>query len=345
MKILLVMDPGILVPPEGYGGIERIVALLAEEYHRQGNEVDILATRGSYVEGCATYPIGEKGFPPSKKEMNKAIITAWKFIRKNRNNYDLIHNFGRLLYLFPVLNHPVKKIMCYQREITANNIRIYNLLPNKNIIFSGCSADLVKRAAAPGRWVAIHNAVDFTKYCLRTSLASDAPLIFLGRIERIKGCHTAIKVAKDTNNRLIIAGNKSSLPEEVSYFEKEIAPYIDNQQIIYVGEVNNEQKNEWLGKSKALLMPIEWNEPFGIVMIEAMACGTPVIAFNKGSVNEVIEENVTGFKVASEEEMICAVSKINRIDRAGCRNFSCLKFNIPVIAGDYLNLFNSSKGK
>ncbi|MBS1935773.1 MAG: glycosyltransferase, partial [Bacteroidetes bacterium] len=261
MKILLVMDPGILVPPKGYGGIERIVALLAEEYYRQGHTVDVLATQGSRVEGCTMYPIGKAGFPPGKKEMNKAIFRAWKFIWKNRKKYDLIHNFGRLLYLLPVLNHPVKKIMCYQREITARNIRIYNSLPNKNIIFSGCSADLVKRANAPGRWVTIHNAVDFTVYSLTTNLATDAPLIFLGRIERIKGCHTAIAMAKATGNKLIIAGNKPASGEELEYFEKEIQPHIDNQQIIYVGEVNDTQKNEWLGKSKALLMPIEWNEP------------------------------------------------------------------------------------
>jgi len=93
MRILIVMDPGILVPPKGYGGIERIVALLASEYYRQGHEVHVLATNGSYIKGCTMYNIGPEGFPPSKKEMNKAIITAWKFIWKHRNEYDLIHNF------------------------------------------------------------------------------------------------------------------------------------------------------------------------------------------------------------------------------------------------------------
>lgn len=338
MKILLVMDPGILVPPKGYGGIERIVALLAAEYHRQGHTVDVLATEGSNVEGCAMHTIGPAGFPPGKKVMNRAILTACRFIWKNRNNYDLIHNFGRLLYFFPVLNHPVKKIMCYQREITRRNIQMFNALANKNIIFSGCSKNLVERVHAPGKWVAIHNGIDFRQFELKENQA-DGLLIFLGRIERIKGCHIAIKLAQQTGKRLIIAGNKSQLPEEVDYYENEIKPQIDGTQILYVGEVDDRQKSEWLGKAMALLMPILWNEPFGIVMIEAMACGTPVIAFNKGSVNEVIDEGITGFKVKSEDEMKDAIGKVASINRAACCEHAKKKFDIRVIASKYLELY------
>ena len=117
-------------------------------------------------------------------------------------------------------------------------------------------------------------------------------------------------------------------------------PHIDGEQIIYIGQVNDTQKNEWLGISKALLMPIEWNEPFGIVMIEAMACGTPVIAFNMGSVNEVIDENITGFKVSDIQEMQNAINKIHLIDRDGCRKKSSERFDVAIIAKKYLALFN-----
>jgi glycosyltransferase involved in cell wall biosynthesis len=341
MRILLVMDPGILVPPKGYGGIERIVALLAVAYKKQGHAVDILATDGSFIDGCTMHSIGKEGFPPLKKEMNAAILKAWKFLWKYRNNYDLIHNFGRLLYLLPILNHPVKKIMCYQREITKKNIQIFTALPNKNIIFSGCSANLVDRVAAPGKWAAIHNGVDFSSFELTEHLPAHAPLMFLGRIERIKGCHTAIDVALATGNQLIIAGNISKLPEEVDYYEKEIKPKIDGKQIIFVGEVNDVQKNKWLGKSKALLMPIEWDEPFGIVMTEAMACGTPVVGFKKGSVPEVVDHNTTGKVVTTEMEMIAAVAEIHLMDRNECRRVAQSKFDVQVIAKHYLSLFNN----
>ena len=338
MKILLVMDPGIPIPPKGYGGIERIVALLAEEYLKLGHQVHILASEGSAIKGCTMHSIGKDGFPPSGKEMRKAIFAAWAYIWKNRSQFDLIHNFGRLLYLLPVLGHPVKKIMCYQREISRRNIQIINKMPTANLIFSGCSNDLVRRANTPGKWVAIHNAVDFSQFKLTIELPHDAPLIFLGRIERIKGCHTAIQIAKATHNRLIIAGNISSLPEEKAYFENEIKPHIDGQQIEYVGTVNDEQKNHYLGQSKALLFPIEWNEPFGIVMIEAMACGTPVIGFNRGSVPEVVKDGVNGFIIDNEQEMIQAIFNLNKISREQCRAYSCQKFDIPVIAEVYLNL-------
>lgn len=341
MKILIVMDPGILVPPKGYGGIERLIEIFAREYLNLGHKVHLLVTENSYVEGCVVHKLGLEGFPPKKLDSIKAIGVAWRFLWTNRNEFDLVHNFGRLAYLLPILNHPVGKIMTYEREITRRNIQWVNKLPKKNLAFTGCSADLVARANVPGHWFAVHNAIDFKQYDLREDLAVDAPLMFLGRIEEVKGCHTAIKVAKATNNKLIIAGNISPLKEEQEYYRREVEPFIDGKEIIYVGQVDDKQKNEFLGKSKALLFPIEWNEPFGIVMIEAMACGTPVIGFNKGSVDEVVEEGVTGFKVTGIQEMIEAINKIQEISRQGCRSFAEAKFGAPVIAKQYLSLCNN----
>jgi glycosyltransferase involved in cell wall biosynthesis len=331
------MDPGILVPPNGYGGIERIVAMLAKEYKRKGHEVHLLVTEGSYVEGCVMHRFGKEGFPPRKTDALKALLAAWKFLWKHRNRFDLIHSFGRLAYLLPILNHRVKKIMSYQREISVRNIKWINKLPNENMHFTGCSEDLVSRGGVAGHWQAIHNAAEFNFYTLRETLPADAPLFFLGRIEKIKGCHTAIKVAKATNNKLVIAGNISTLPEEIEYFEREIKPFIDGTQIIFVGEVNDDQKNTLLGQANALLMPIEWNEPFGIVMVEAMACGTPVIGFAHGSVKEVIDESITGYKVQTFEEMCRAVLN-NQIERLLCRNKARLRFDISVIADQYLSV-------
>jgi len=339
------MDPGILVPPKGYGGHERLVYLFARQYCEMGHDVHILSTEGSHVEGCTMYPFGKEGFPQKEKDVRKAILYAWNFLWKNRNNFDLIHNFGRLLYLLPILNHPVKKIMTYGREISFSNINKSVSLPNKNLVFTGCSHNLIRRNNLKGKWYTVYNAIDFSKYQLQKEFDKSAPLIFLGRLEKIKGCHTAIKIAIETGNALIIAGNISPLPEEQEYFKREIEPYIDGNQITHVGQVNDEQKDYFLQKAKGLLFPIEWNEPFGIVMIEAMACGTPVIAFNRGSVDEVVEEGVTGFKVNTFQEMAHAVSRLSELDRTTCRHYALSKFNAPGIARKYLSLFDNAGKK
>lgn len=339
MRILLVMDPGILVPPKGYGGHERLVAMFAAQYAKMGHQVDLLVTPGSAIQGCTVHPFGKEGFPPKKWDARLAVPTAWKFLWKNRNNYDLVHNFGRLFYLLPILNHPVKKIMTYGREISSRNIQWINKLPNKNLVFTGCSNNLISRCNISGKWEAVYNAIEFEKYKLVPEVGEDAPLMFLGRIEKVKGCHIAIQVAKATGRKLIIAGNKSPLADEQEYFETQIAPFIDDDQIKWVGQVNDEEKNFYLGQCRTLLFPIEWNEPFGMVMVEAMACGTPVIGFTRGSVDEVIDEGITGHKVNSKEEMIEAVNSLN-LSRTKCAEQARSRFDTPVVAEHYLNLHN-----
>lgn len=329
------------MPPKGYGGHERLVYMFAKEYHRLGHEVHLLVTKGSDVSGCTIHSIGKEGFPPAKKDALKAIPTAWKFLWMHRNDFDLIHNFGRLVYLLPILNNKVKKIMTYGREISFRNITMVNKFPNKNLVFTGCSENLVNRGNVAGRWKTVYNAIDFKKYSLVSSVPGDAPLIFLGRIEKVKGCHTAIAVAKATGSRLIIAGNVSPLADEQEYFKKEILPQIDGEQIVHVGAVDDQSKNRYLGMAKALLFAIEWNEPFGMVMVEAMACGTPVIGIKKGSVDEVIDEEITGFKVSNQDEMVKKVGEISKIDRANCRQAAEARFDVSKIALDYLSLFKN----
>src|ERR1017187_2634484 len=337
------MDPGIMIPVKGYGGHERLVEMFAKEYQRLGHEVHLLITSGSSVDNCKVYDFGKEGFPPKKSDTIKALPIAWKFLWKHRNEFDLIHNFGRLAYLLPVLRYPVKKIMTYGREISNRNIRLINKLKGKNLFFTACSDNLLSRLNAPGNWEVVYNSIKFSKYSLKENINVESPLIFLGRIEKIKGCHTAIKAAKETHNRLIIAGNISPLLEEKIYFENEINPHIDGKQIQYVGPLNDSEKKFYLGNSKALLFPIEWNEPFGIVMIEAMACGTPVIAFNKGSVGEVIDERLTGFKVSDLKEMKIAINNISLISRQKCRELAQERFDVSVIAQRYLHIISSSR--
>jgi glycosyltransferase involved in cell wall biosynthesis len=228
--------------------------------------------------------------------------------------------------------------MTYGRRVTPSGIRVINRFPNKNLIFTACSNYCVSTGNVAGQWKTVYNAIDFALYQLNAKVEADAPLMFLGRLDKIKGVHTAINVARATNHKLVIGGNIPHTPDNYQYFKTEIEPLIDNEQIIYLGELNDSQKNIWLGQAKALLFPIEWDEPFGMVMVEAMACGTPVIGFGRGSVHEVINEGITGYVVNNQAEMIDRLEQIDKIDRKDCRATAESRFNIAKIAAQYLSL-------
>jgi glycosyltransferase involved in cell wall biosynthesis len=187
----------------------------------------------------------------------------------------------------------------------------------------------------------IHNGVPAGQYSFRESVAEDAPLLFLGRLERIKGAHTAIEVARQTGRELVVAGNVVDTAEGQRYYKQELVPHIDGSQIRYVGPVDDAQKNELLGACSALLMPLEWDEPFGIVMAEALACGTPVIAFRRGAVPEIVEHEVNGIICRDEGEMVDAVRRVGELDRGACRRSFEMRFSDRVIVSQYENLYRS----
>jgi len=336
MRILLIMDPGIPVPPTQYGGHERLVYLFAEEYIKTGHELTILAGPDSYCSG-KTVTFGINDLDRSKFQRLKEAMFAWKYLRKNRHNFDLVHNFGRLIYLLPILNNPVKKIMTYGRPVAPKGIRMVTSRANRNMVFTACSDYCVSTGNVAGRWKTVYNAIDFSQYELKEQVADDAPLMFLGRLDKVKGVHHAINTAIATGNKLVIGGNISHTPDNYAYYKTGIEPRIDNDQIKYLGPLNDAEKNKWLGQAKALLFPVEWDEPFGIVMIEAMACGTPVIAFNRGSVPEVVSEK-NGIRVDNADGMMAAISRIGEIDRRACRESAKERFDVTVIASEYLNI-------
>jgi glycosyltransferase involved in cell wall biosynthesis len=187
---------------------------------------------------------------------------------------------------------------------------------------------------------AIHNFTDTEFFAFNPDI-ENGHLLFLGRIEDIKGTWECIQTAIATNTKLIIAGNIPN--DHDDYFNTKIKPHLTNPLIDYIGPVNDEQKRKVLQNAIALLFPIKWEEPFGIVMAEALSCGTPVIGFNRGSVPEVIKDNYNGFVVEDLTEMISKVLVINSINRNICAKIARLKFNINTISNEYLNITKDEK--
>ncbi|MFD2288831.1 glycosyltransferase [Pedobacter petrophilus] len=334
MKIAIIADPELPVPPLLYGGIERIIAMLANGYVNLGYEVSLFAHADSKTAAKLFAYTGKTSRRFSDILQNSFLIN--KELLSHR--YDIIHSFGRLIYLLPQLPLSVPKLMSYQREPTISQVKKAKKISRSNsLAFTGCSAYISNQILPYAPAYPIFNGVDLAFYHFNNEISADAPLVFLGRIEPIKGTHTAIQVALATKKKLVIAGN---IPNEyINYFEQEIKPHLSDE-ITYIGAVNDEQKNNILGSALALLMPIEWDEPFGIVMAEAMACGTPVIGFYRGSVPEVIISGVNGFRCNTLEEMIVAVKSIGTIDRKTVREDAAQRFSSHVIINQYLDLYS-----
>lgn len=333
MKILLTADPELPVPPELYGGIERVIFLLIKGYQERGHEV-VLCANGASKVPCKLVPW--KGTSSmSRIGTVKNMLTLNSVTKKEK--VDIVHSFSRLIYMTLLSKSNTPRIMSYQREPGVERIKkAYDMHANSKLVFTGCSSYISDQIATVAESYSIYNCVDFNEYDLAPTVEQDAPLVFLGRIEEIKGTHIAVQAAIKTNRRLVIAGNIPNGKED--YFNETVKPYL-NDRIVYIGPVNDKQKNEMLKTALAMLMPITWNEPFGIVMPEAMACGTPVVGFARGSVKEVVEDGITGYKCDTLDELLVKIKQCETLDRTTVRKRAYERFDYNVIVDEYLSLY------
>jgi len=332
MHIALTADPELPVPPRLYGGIERVIAMLAAELTNRGHQVTLFAHPGSTAAGTLVPWPG--GSSRSRADTARNALTLWREVQ--RRQVDVLHSFSRIAYLFPLLPLPIPKLMSYQRPITRLTVQMGHAMSRGTLQFSAISQWMMKPVADIGHWHLVPNGVPLENFPFEAHPGPDAPLMFLGRVEAIKGPHLAIEVAKSTNLPLVIAGNVPS--DHHGWFDTHIAPHL-NDQIRYVGPVDDERKAELLGNARALLMPILWDEPFGIVMAEALACGTPVLGLRRGSVPEVVEHGVSGFVVESLEQMVAAIPQLSTLHRRACRARAEVCYSETAVANEYLNVY------
>lgn len=337
VKILLTADPELPVPPLHYGGIERIVDGLARELMRRGHEIGLVANAQSKcpVPRLFPWPGGRSQVMTHSLRNTIALQTAVREFKP-----DVLHSFSRQLYLAPLLLSSLPKIMSYQRRPGLRQVRMGAFLGGRSLHFTGCSGHICADGRkGGGRWHAIHNFVDTTALPFQPSVPPDAPLVFLSRVEPIKGAHVAIQVALRTGRRLVIAGNRGERGIEKEYWEREIAPWLRPGRIEYVGPVNDVQKAQLLGSAVAMIVPIQWDEPFGIVFAEALASGTPVISCPRGALPEIVRSGIDGYLATSVEEACAAVEQVAFLDRRRCRERAEECFSTPLIVSQYETLY------
>ena len=339
MRILITADPELPVPPKLYGGIERIVDLLITGLQSRGHEVGLVANAESTSNSSAFF--AWKGRRSQNKlDTLQNMFTLSSAVKKFKP--DVVHSFSRIFYMLPILRSLLPKVMSYQRRPSDRTVNLAAKIAGKSLAFTGCSDSICKIGLnAGGTWQTIYNCVELEKFKFQPTVSSDAPLVFLSRIERIKGAHTAIAIAKKCHKKLIIAGNYSQTGEAGKYWQEEIEPHLDNNKVEYIGAVNDEQKNNLLGQALAMIVPIEWEEPFGIVFAESLACGTPIISCPRGALPEIVREGVDGYLINSIDEGVDRVHQLQQINRHDCRQRAIACFSSDRIIEQYELLYKT----
>ena len=338
LRIAITADPELPVPPKLYGGIERVIDMLIRGLVARGHDVTLFGHPDSKVP-CRLVPYpGSSSI--SRADTLRNMLSVSRVV--TGGGYDVVHSFGRIAYLLALLPLLIPKLMTYQREVTPRSVTWGHKLSHGTLHFSAISKWMMQDTQHMANWHLVYNGVPMDVYDYSSEVADDAPLVFLGRIEHIKGTHLAIEIAKWTGHRLVIAGN---IPEEhQDYFDEKVKPHIDGQRISYIGPVDDKQKNSLLGQAAAFLMPILWEEPFGIVMAEALACGAPVLGLRRGSVPEVVEDGVTGFVRDDVEELVASVNRLGEIERIACRERAERLFSEDAVVEGYLKVYRELIG-
>jgi glycosyltransferase involved in cell wall biosynthesis len=334
MRITFVADPIIPVPPVGYGGAERNAALICEELARRGHQVRLLAGEGSSNFGeLWVHRAPSSSF---RSRAYRKLLFQLTSLRAALDS-DIVHNIGRVDYLWSLMRTRVPLVLTFQNHTSVDELEA---LPGSRTRIAMVSpSDSYRRGLSSRRWWTVYNTVDSTGIPFRERPGGDY-VAFLGRLTANKGVHVAIQVARAANLRLRIAGNVPREPGAQEFFDREVRPYLGDK-IEWIGEIDDTQKPEFLCNARALLFSIQWEEPFGMVVAESMAAGTPVLAMRRGAMPEVIDHGRNGFLCDTVDDMVAATERIDALSRAECRRTCEERFSPRVIVDRYLDIYQS----
>ena len=338
MRIAMIAPLIETVPPPLYGGTERVVSVLTEELVRRGHNVTLFATGDSNTaaELVACCPRGLRLDPDVRDTLAYTLIELGEVYRRAAE-FDVIHNnVDYLAFPFARLAPTPTVSTTHGRFDLPEVQRVYGVFPEQALV----SISHAQRERLPrSNWVAtVYNGIDVTNFRFRPDPGDY--LVFLGRISPEKRPDRAIEIARDVGMRLIMAAKVDDVDRD--YYEHAVAPMIRQSHIVeFVGEVDQRGKEELLGGAYAYLFPIDWPEPFGLTMVEAMATGTPVVAYRAGSVPEVVADGTTGFVCDTFRDMIDAIPRVRSLDRGACRRRVKECFSASAMAHGYERAYAS----
>ncbi|MBW4441501.1 MAG: glycosyltransferase family 4 protein [Plectolyngbya sp. WJT66-NPBG17] len=332
MRIAQIAPLWETVPPPAYGGAELVVSLLTEELVRRGHEVTLFATGDSTTQAKldAIHPSALR-LDPSVQE--QAVYEALQLSRvyQNADEFDIIHSHIGFAALACAQLVKTPTVHTLHGTFSLDNQKAFSFCKSQPYV----SISNTQREPRLGlNYVStVYNGIDPSTHHFFSQPDTPPYLAFLGRLSPEKGPHHAIEIAKRTGYPLKMAGKVDRV--DVEYFEQEIKPHIDGEQVQYLGEANHVQKNQLMGNAIATLFPITWREPFGLVMIESMVAGTPVIALELGATSEVIVHEETGFLCQNVDECVAAVQRVDQIDRFACRKHVEDNFGVKQMVDGY----------
>lgn len=334
MRIAIISPLDMRVPPIGYGGTELVVSHLTEELVRRGHEVTLFAS-GDSITSARLIP-GSPCFLRGS-DYDKELLTLRNIARclEQAHEFDIIHNHTMQgMALAGLVTTPM--LTTLHGNPSREQLDLFRAYRGwYNAISHSAHSLLPERDGSAG---VVYNAIDCSTYPFNPGPREDF-LLYFSRISEEKGPHIAIDIARRAGRKLVIAGNINPGTPDEAFFRDCILPQIDGEQIIYVGEADAEQKRTLLEQTSCLLAPIIWPEPFGLFMIEAQACGTPVIALRNGAAPEVVCHERTGFVVDTPEEMLEALDRIDSLSPYECRSFVEGKFSVGNLADGYLEAY------
>jgi glycosyltransferase involved in cell wall biosynthesis len=332
LRVAMLAPPWITVPPPGYGGVESVISVLTEALVRRGHDVTLFCAPGS--ESSATVSTLLDACHPD--EIQRALYesdhVARAFAAIDADaGFDVVHDHCGFtaLAMADRLDTPV--VHTLHGPFTDATRAFYAHHGEKASLVGISHAQLASAPAGCGPVGMIRNPIDLDAWPLQERKGDY--LLWIGRITEEKGPHRAIAAATAAGVPLVLAGVIQ--PGQQAFFDEEIAPHLDGTNVHFIGEVSGAAKRSAFANARGLLMPIRWEEPFGMVMIEALACGTPVIAFNEGAAGELVSHGHTGFLVADEAEMASAVGRLAEIDPRNCRAWVAANCDADVVAEAY----------